>query len=165
MSLRELIVDIANKMSLQSKINEDLKKAQKEKDVKTISVLRLLNSAIKNLMIEKKVEKEAELEDAEIEKLIKTQIKQLKDAVKDFIAGGREDLAEATRAEMDILNEYLPEGLNEEEVRKIVKSQIAEFDDATSNNFGQIMGRVMKEIAGRAEGDAVKKIIEEELSK
>ena len=163
--MKKHTVVIAKKMSLQSKINEDLKAALKEKDERKISVLRLLNSAIKNLLIEKRLEKEAELEDSEIEKLIKTQIKQLKDAVADFVAGGRRDLVESNRAEIDILSEYLPEGLSEEEIKSVIKSKIEEIGEVTGKDFGKIMGSVMKEIGGRAEGDAVKRLIEEELSK
>lgn len=163
--MKKHTVAIAKKMSLQSKINDDLRAALKKKDEKKISVLRLLNSAIKNLLIEKKLEKEAELEDSEVEKLIRTQIKQLKDAVADFIAGGRKDLAESNRAEIDILSEYLPEGLSEEEIKSIIKSKIEEIGEAIGKDFGRIMGAAMKEIGGRAEGDEVKRLIEEELSK
>ena len=151
-------------MSLQSKISEDLREAMKAKEEQRLSTLRLLSAAIKNQMIAKGAEKESELDDPEVLKIIKSQIKQLKDAIVDFESAGRNELAEANKKEIELLGVYLPEEMSEEELRKIVESKVAEFGEVTSNDFGKVMGVVMKEVGDRADGGMVKKVVQELLS-
>lgn len=151
-------------MTLQSKINEDLREAMKAKEKQRLSTLRLLSSAIKNQMIEKGVEKDSELDDLEIVKIIKSQIKQLKDAMADFESAGRKDLVEANKEEIELLGVYLPEEMDEEELRIIIEKKVSEFGEVTPSDFGKVMGVVMKEIGDRADGGLVKKLVQELLS-
>jgi hypothetical protein len=151
-------------MSLQTKINKDLIEAQREKEEKKISVLRFLNSAIKNLLIDKKMEKDAQLEDSEVEKIIKSQIKQLKDAMADFEKAGRDDLAKANKEEMAILENYLPEQMSESQVKEIIDNKMKEFGEVTKSDFGKLMGAVMKDCGGQADGEMVKRLVEQALS-
>jgi len=151
-------------MSLQSKINQDIIEALKAKDEEKLSTLRLLSAAMKNLAIEKGLEKDAELEDADAAKVVKSQIKQLKDAMADFEKAGRDDLASQNTKEINLLSEYLPEEMGEDELRKIVEQKINELGDVTTQDFGKVMGAVMKEVGDRADGAMVKKLVQELLA-
>jgi len=151
-------------MSLQSKINQDIIEALKAKDEEKLSTLRLLSAAMKNLAIEKGLEKDAELEDADAAKVVKSQIKQLKDAMADFEKAGRDDLASQNKKEINLLSEYLPEEMGEDELRKIVEQKINELGDVTTQDFGKVMGAVMKEVGDRADGAMVKKLVQELLA-
>ncbi|NIT72210.1 MAG: GatB/YqeY domain-containing protein [Phycisphaerae bacterium] len=149
---------------MQSKINQDIIEALKAKDEEKLSTLRLLSAAMKNLAIEKGLEKDAELEDADAAKVVKSQIKQLKDAMADFEKAGRDDLASQNKKEIGFLSEYLPEEMGEDELRKIVKQKINEFGEPTAQDFGKVMGAVMKEVGDRADGAMVKRLVQELLA-
>ena len=136
----------------------------KAKEEQKLSTLRLLSSAIKNQIIEKGADKESELDDPDVVKIIKSQIKQLKDAMVDFEKAGRTELAEANKKEIELLGVYLPEEISEEELRKIVEQKVSELGEVTSNDFGKVMGVVMKEVGDRADGGMVKKVVQELLS-
>lgn len=151
-------------MSLHEKINQGLAAALKEKNEERLSTLRFLNSAIKNAIIAQKLDRSAALPDDEVMKIIKTQVKQLKEAMAEFKTGGREDLVAKNQNEIGILSVYLPEGMGEEELRKIIKNKISEAGEATAADFGRIMGAVMKETGGRADGGTVKRLVEEGLA-
>jgi len=165
MILKKHIDVIVKNMSLEKKINEDLKEAMKSKDEERVSSLRLLNSAIKNKLIEKKEEKEKGLDDGEVVKIVKYQIKQLRDAAGEFEKAGRDDLVKQNNKEIEILSVYLPEEMPEDAVRAIVKSKISELGEVSSADFGKVMGLVMKETGDAADGALVKKIVQEELNK
>jgi len=165
MILKKHIDVIVKNMSLEKKINEDLKEAMKSKDEERVSSLRLLNSAIKNKLIEKKEEKEKGLDDGEVVKIVKYQIKQLRDAAGEFEKAGRDDLVKQNNKEIEILSVYLPEEMSEDAVRAIVKSKISELGEVSSADFGKVMGLVMKETGDAADGALVKKIVQEELNK
>ena len=161
-------------MSLKDKINEDIKLAIKGGLNDEVSTLRFLNSAIKNKELEKRnrLSKEkkslaeliklSELTDEEIVGVISGEIKKRKESIAQYEKGNREDLAKKEATELEILKKYVPEGIPEEELRSLIKKKIAEMD---IKDFGKIMGSMMTEIKGRAEGDTVKRIIEEELIK
>jgi len=152
-------------MSLEKKIKQDLTEAMKLKDEERVSSLRLLASAIKNKAIEKGVKKDEEIGDAEVIKILKSQIKQLRDAAEDFAKAGREDLVEKNKRETDLLSQYLPEEMSADAIREIVKKKISEIGDVSSSDFGKIMGLVMKETGDAADGSVVKKIVQEEINK
>lgn len=145
-------------MNLEEKISKDLKQAIKSKDILCLSVLRLLIAVIKNAEISKKKKQEG-LTDQEIVELIASEIKKRKEAIEQFKKGGRFDLVEQETKELKILEKYLPEQMTEQELRKLVK-QVIEQGPA---NFGQVMGKVMKEVKARAEGKQVVKIVQEEI--
>jgi uncharacterized protein YqeY len=151
-------------MSLQSKINQHITEALKSKDEEKLSTLRLLSAAMKNLAIEKGLEKDAELEDADAVKVVKSQIKQLKDAIADFEKAGRDDLVSKNKKEIGFLSEYLPEEMGEEELRQIIEQKISELGDVTVKDFGRVMGEVMKEVGDRADGAMVKRLVQELLA-
>jgi len=162
-------------MNLKDTINEDIKSAMKSGLNDEASALRFLNSVIKNKELEKRnrlskegrplaeLEKLSELADEEVINVILGEIKKRKESIAQYKKGGREDLAKKEAAELEILKKYVPEEMPEGELRSIIKKKITEIDGATMKDFGKIMGLVMAEVKGRAEGGAVKKIIEEEL--
>lgn len=149
-------------MLLKEKINSDLKEALKAGNAEKRDTLRFIVSAIKNAEIEK-IKKEEGLNDEEVIEVVSRQIKQRKDSVEQYEKGNRLDLAEKENKEIEILLKYLPEQLSEEEIRKEVKKTILQIG-ASSANFGKIMGEAMRNLKGKADGNAVKKILQEELS-
>lgn len=165
MTSKELIGVTVKNMSLEKKINEDLREAMKSKDEERVSSLRLLNSAIKNKSIEKGGDKEKEIGDAEVVKIVKSQIKQLRDAAADFEKAGRGDLVDQNKKEIEILSVYLPEEMSEGAIREIVKKNIAELGEVSPSDFGRVIGMVMKETGDAADGSVVKKIVEEEINR
>ena len=162
-------------MNLKGIINEDIKSAMKSGLNDEASALRFLNSVIKNKELEKRnrlskegrplaeLEKLSELIDEEVINVILGEIKKRKESIAQYKKGGREDLAKKEAAELEILKKYVPEEMPEGELRSIIRKKITEIDGATMKDFGKIMGLVMAEVKGRAEGGAVKKIIEEEI--
>lgn len=149
-------------MLLKEKINSDLKEALKAGNAEKRDTLRFIVSAIKNAEIEK-IKKEEGLNDEEVIEVVSRQIKQRKDSVEQYKKGNRPDLAEKENKEIEILLKYLPKQLSEEEIRKEVKKTILQMG-ASSDNFGKIMGETMRNLKGKADGNAVKKILQEELS-
>ncbi len=140
-------------MTLVQTILEAQKEAMKKKDVETLSILRVLSSAIKN----EQIEKQRELADIEAQQVITRQVKQLKDALNDFEKAQRTDLIEKTKKEVELLSAYLPQQLSDEELKAIIV-RVIEANQATEP--GRMMGPVMKEIAGRADGNRVKAMLE-----
>lgn len=149
-------------MNLKEKITADLKDAMRSGDTKKRDTLRLLDSAIKNTEIEKK-KRETGLSDEEIIEVVARSIKQRKDSVAQYEAGGRPELAENEKAEIEILSVYMPEQMSEEKIREAVKEIIAATGMTSKADMGKVMGQAMGKLKGQADGNAVKKIVEEEL--
>ena len=149
-------------MSLKEKITADLKDAMKSGDAKKRDTLRLLDSAIKNTEIEKK-KRETGLSDEEIIEVVARSIKQRKDSVSQYEAGGRPELAENEKAEIEILSVYMPEQMSEEKIREAVKEIIVATGMTSKADMGKVMGQAMGKLKGQADGNVVKKIVEEEL--
>ncbi len=157
-------------MNLKDTINEDIKSAIKSGLNDEVSALRFLNSVIKNKELEKRnrlskegrplaeLEKLSELIDEEVVNVILGEIKKRKESIAQYEKGGRKDLAKKEAAELEILKKYVPEEMSEEELRTLIKNKVAGQKD-----FGKAMGMVMAEVKGRADGAAVKRIIEEEM--
>lgn len=149
---------------LKQKILDDLKAAMKAGDTAKRDALRMLDSMIKNVEIEKQ-KRESGLSDEEIQEVISRAVKQRKDAVAQYTTGGRADLAEKENKEIEILTAYLPEQMSEDAVREIVKSAISQTGATGMSDIGKVMGPVMAKLKGQADGNLVKKIVEEELGK
>ncbi len=146
-------------MSLKEQIKSELIIAMKAKDEFNLSVLRLVNSAIKN----KEIDLGHELSDEEIISVIRTMVKQGKDALADFKVGNRNDLVEKQEKEIKFLEKYLPQALSLEEVEKICAEAIQESGAITLADMGKVMGLTMKKIAGRADGSIVKEVVQKLL--
>lgn len=145
-------------MGLYQTLTDDLKQAMKAGDVFKRDTLRLLQSAVKNVAIDKR-QAPAELSDTEVEDVIKKLTKQRKDSIEQYVAGNREDLATQERAELELLSAYLPEAMPEAELQALVALALKEAGMTTKDKMGQAMGVVMKKVAGRASGDDVRRIV------
>ncbi|HCP08663.1 MAG TPA: glutamyl-tRNA amidotransferase [Candidatus Moranbacteria bacterium] len=149
-------------MLLKKQIFEDMKSAMKAGDAAKRDTLRMLDSMIKNVEIEK-MKREEGLSDPEVQEVIARAVKQRKDAIAQFESGGRPELAEKEQKEIEILMAYMPEQMSEEKVREIVKEVITATGAATKADIGKVMGQAMGKLKGQADGNLVKKIAEEEL--
>lgn len=142
------------------KIQNDLTAAMKNKDAFRVNLLRFLKSQIDSAAKDKL----ADLSDEEVVKVIAKRLKQSKDAQEKFIAGARPELAEAEKQEAEAISIYLPQQLSEEELRSIVKKVIAESGATSAKDFGRVMGAVVKQVKGQADGQKIKSLVEESLS-
>lgn len=148
-------------MNLKDKINEEIKAAMKSGDKIRLETIRSIRALI--LEFEKSgANKELTPED-EI-KLLNAAAKKRKDAIEIYEKAGKTDLAEKEKAELNIIQEFLPKPLTDDEIREIAKRVIAETGATTKKDFGKVMPVVMKEVSGRADGKIVKSIIEELLA-
>jgi len=148
---------------LHQQIEAELKSALKSGEKEKTGILRFLISAIKNHQIEIKAKGEEYLKDEDIITVVKRQVKQRKDSIVEYEKGGRADLVEKEKAELAILENYLPMQISEEKIREVVKAKISELSITDKSGFGKLMGAVMAELKGQADGDVVKKVVEEEL--
>jgi uncharacterized protein YqeY len=141
------------------KLMDDLKSAMKEKDKLRVSTLRMIIAEMKNAQLEERGELS---EDRELS-VLTSYAKKRKESIKGYEQGGREDLAEKERKELEIVMAYLPEQVGEDEIRAEVKRIIAESGASGPGDMGKVMGPVMAKFKGRADGNAVKAIAIEEL--
>ena len=138
-------------MTLQEQLREDLKAAMRAGEAQKRDVIRFLESAVKNVAIEKR-KPVTELSDEEVLEVVRRSVKQRKDSIAQYTAGGREDLASTEQEEVVILQAYLPQGLDESVIRELVAQSLAESGVTEMKDFGRAMGAAMKLVAGRAEG-------------
>lgn len=148
-------------MSLQQRLNEDLKASIKGSDSLKTSVLRMLKAAIKN----KEIEKRKELSDEEITSVISTLVKQRRESIEIFSKGGREDLALKESKEVEILQSYLPRQLSSEEVDRIILEAINESSAEGVKDIGKVMRIIMPRIKGAVNGKFVNQRVREILEK
>lgn len=141
-------------MSLNAKIDSDLKEAMKAKDQVRLDCLRMLKTSVKN----KQVEKGRALTDEEIQAVASSLLRKGKEAAESFRAGGREDLALKEEAEARILYQFLPGQLTPEEVESTIKEIITDLSAAGPRDLGRVMKTAMARMAGRAEGKEVSEI-------
>ena len=143
-------------MALYQTIGEDLKQAMKSGDSFRRDTLRLLQSAIKNVAIEKRQATET-LSQEEIEAVLRRLTKQRKDSIAQYQAGARLDLAEKEQAEHDLLVAYLPQAMGEVELMALVRETLVAGGFTAKSQMGQAMGAVMKKVGVRSSGDDVRK--------
>lgn len=146
-------------MSLLEKLNQDLKEAMKAKDETRKRVLRLALSAVK--LVE--VEKQEELDDAAVIGVLQKEAKSRQETIEDAKKAERPDLIEIAKAEMAILEEYLPEGLSPEELETLIKEVIAEVGATSMADMGKVMGAIMPKVQGRADGGQVNQLVRQLL--
>ncbi len=147
-------------MSLNDRLNEDMKQAMKNKDKLKLSVIRMVRSAIKNAEIESK----STLSDDEIITVLNRELKQRRDSLQEFKNAGREDLVEGLLAEIEILHQYLPEQLSEQELKDIIQSVINEVGATSKKDMGKVMGALIPKINGRADGKLASQLVQEYLN-
>ncbi|HVF72480.1 MAG TPA: GatB/YqeY domain-containing protein [Chthoniobacterales bacterium] len=148
-------------MSLQERIDSDLKDAMRAKDTARLGVLRMLKSAMKYGEIEKSAD--AGLDDATAFQVIRKQVKQRQDSIESFEKGGRPELAARETEELEILNSYLPKGLSPEELSALVGETIAETGATSRAQMGAVMKALQAKVAGRADGKAISQEVQRQL--
>ncbi len=142
----------------------DLKEAMKNKDKDRLRVLRSLKSNLLEREINERKGGKAELNDEQAIEVLMKAAKQRKESIEQFEEGGRDDLVASEKEELEVIESYLPEMLSEDEVRDIARDKIDELGAEDMSDMGQVMGALMQELKGKAEGSVVSKVVKEELS-
>jgi len=150
-------------MSLSQQIDNDLKDAMRAKDSAKLGVVRILKSAVKNAAIEKGGA-DAQLDDPEIISVIRKQIKQRQDSIESFEKAGRNELAAGEKAEIAILEGYLPKALSPEELTALVAAAIAESGATSRKEMGAVMKIASAKAAGQADGRALSAEVQKQLA-
>jgi len=148
---------------LKQQLQDELKQSMLAKDSEKTSVLRLLLSAVGYFEIQKGGAG-YEASDEDVMTVIEKEAKQRRDSIEQFEKGGRQDLADKEKKELEMLQKYLPEQLSEEEIRNFVKEAIQTTGASTQQDLGKVMGALMPKTKGKADGTLVSKIVREELS-
>jgi hypothetical protein len=150
-------------MTLSQRIDSDLKEAMRAKDAAKLGVLRMLKSAMKYGAIEKSGA-DAELSDADAVQVIRKQAKQRQDSIDSFEKGGRPELVAKEKAELVILNSYLPQQMSADELAKVVRQTIVEVGATSKTQMGAVMKALQAKVAGRADGKALSTEVTRQLS-
>jgi uncharacterized protein len=150
-------------MTLQDRIDSDLKDSMRAKDAARLGVLRMLKSALKYSEIEKSGP-DSQLDDAEAAKVIRKQVKQRQDSIESFEKGGRQELAAKEKEELAILQAYLPQGLSADELTNIVRETIGEVGATSKAQMGAVMKALQVKVAGRADGRMLSQEVQRQLS-
>ena len=137
-------------MSLSEKITSDIKDAMRAKDSTKLAVLRSLKTALTNYTIER-YGADGELEASEDIGVVRTAIKQRQDSIEKFEAAGRNELAEQEKLEADILEEYLPTAMSEDEISKLIEDTIQEVGASSRKDMGQVMKSLQNKTQGRVD--------------
>ncbi len=148
-------------MSLKDQITEDMKTAMRAKETERLGTLRLLLAAIK----QKEVDERITLDDGAIVTVVEKAIKQRKDAVSQYEAANRQDLADKEKFEMEVLTQYMPKALSTDEVQAIIVATVTELGAAGPGDMGKVMAAVKTQLAGRADMSAVSGLVKAALVK
>lgn len=148
-------------MSMRETLNADLKEAMKNKNVVLRDVIRLISTALKNAEIEKM----SPLSEQEEQAVLQKMAKQRRDSIAAYETGGRDDLVQAEREELKVIEGYLPQQMSEDEVRAVVQATITSAGVTDIKDMGKVMGPLMGQLRGKADGALVQRIAREELSR
>jgi uncharacterized protein len=151
-------------MSLKEQLLSDIKAAMKAKEADTLRVLRSLKARLMEKEISERQGGEASLSDEQAIEVLMKAAKQRRESIDQFEKGGREDLAETEKKELAIIESYLPKMMNKEEVREAVRKKIDELGASGMGDMGKVMGALMKDLKGKAEGSLISSIVKDELS-
>jgi uncharacterized protein YqeY len=143
-------------MSLLDTLRKDMFTATKDGDADRANILKMVMASCKNYEIE--IGKE--LDDQEIEKILRKEEKKVKDSIDQFTKMGRTDLVEKEQKQLQVIQSYLPELMSDEEITNIIKVKMQELGIVGKHDMGRLMGIVMKELNGKADGVVVKGIVE-----
>jgi uncharacterized protein YqeY len=148
-------------MSLKEKLSEDMKAAMRAKESDKLATIRLINAAIK----QREVDERIELGDDQVLSVIEKMIKQRKDSITQFEAGGRQDLADKEKAEIVVLAAYMPAQMSDAEVQAEVAAAIAQSGASGPQDMGKVMAVLKPKLAGRADMTAVSGLVKAALAK
>lgn len=145
--------------TLKERLSETIKTAMKSGDKDTLTYARTLHAAIRK----KEIDDRIDADDALIQKIVSTAMKQRQDSIAQFKQGGREDLVAKEEAELKFLLSYMPAQMSEAEVRSIVEASIAEAGATSAKDMGKVMKVLMPKVQGKADGALVQRIVKEKL--
>jgi hypothetical protein len=147
-------------MSLEERLVEEMKQAMKSNDKLRLSTIRMIRSGLKN----KEIELRKKLEDEDILKVIQVLVRKGEESVEQFQTGGRMDLVEKEKREIEILKSFLPQPLSHEEILKVIDQSIQETQASSPKDIGKVMKSVIPKIGGKADGKLINQLVKERLS-
>ena len=147
-------------MGLKQQLTDDMKAAMKAGEKDRLAVIRLINAAIK----QKEVDERVEMDDARVLAVLEKMVKQRKDSIEQYDKAGRDDLAAVERAEMAIIDTYLPAKMGEAEIRAAIEAAISETGATGPADMGKLMGVLKPRLAGQADMGEVSKLIKQRLA-
>ncbi|HZU41833.1 MAG TPA: GatB/YqeY domain-containing protein [Terriglobales bacterium] len=151
-------------MSIPEQIQKDMTEAMKARDERRLSALRMVKTALKN----REIDKRAPLDDKEALQVLSTLVKQRKDSIEQFTKGGRTELADKEKAELALIESYMPKAVGDDEIVSTVRATIAEMGSPTIKDMGTVMKAVMAKFSAtgaRVDGKLVSDTVKKELSK
>lgn len=148
-------------MTLKEKLNTDVKEAMRSGDKELRDTLRLILAAIK----QEEIDRQTTLDDAGVQAVLTKQAKQRRESIADYEKAGRPELAEEERRQLVIIESYLPEMMGREEIEKLAAQTIAEVNASDIKDMGKVMGRLMPQVKGKADGRIVNEVVRSLLSK
>ena len=146
-------------MALRDKLEEDIKDSMRNRDQARVDALRFLKFAVQ--AVEK--EQKKDLDDAAMVVVVTKQASDRRDSIKAFQDGGREEMAAKEAAELKVLEEYLPPQMTPEEITQLIKDTASEVGAASPNDKGKLMGKLMPQVRGKADGNVVNQMVSEYL--
>jgi uncharacterized protein YqeY len=149
-------------MSLKETINNDIKNAMLKKETQRLETLRMVKAKLLEKEVEKRVTPEGMTEEDEMQVLLSS-AKMRKEAIEEFDKAGRRDLADKERAELEIIQEYLPKQMSNDDIAKVIDDLASKLGVQGQKDFGKLMGAAMKELRGKAEGKDVQDIVKAKL--
>jgi uncharacterized protein YqeY len=147
-------------MSLEERLNEEMKQAMKSSDKLRLSTIRMIRSAVKN----REIEQRKRLEDDDIAKVIQGMVRKGEESVDQFQIGGRQDLVEKEKKEIEILKSFLPQPISHEEILRIIDQSIEETQASSMKDLGKVMKSIMPKLGGKADGKLINQLVKERLS-
>lgn len=148
-------------MSLQERLTDDMKQAMRAKQKDRLTTIRMVKASLQNEAI--KLGRQDLTEEEELT-VLNREMKQRRDSLREFESAGREDLASKVAKEIVVLEAYMPEQLSEDEVTAIVQAAIAQTNAAAPSDMGKVMGVVMPQVKGKADGGLVNRIVKQQLT-
>ena len=145
--------------TLKTKLEDDLKRAMRERNAQRRDVIRYIRSEIRN----QEIRLQRDLEDDDAIQVLSRQAQQRRDSIDAFQSANRQDLVEKERAELEIITEYLPRQMGEDEIRALVAQTVAETGATGPRDMGKVMSAIMPQVRGRAEGRQVSALVSERL--
>jgi uncharacterized protein YqeY len=147
-------------MSLEERLTDEMKQAMKSSDKLRLSTIRMIRSAVKN----KEIELRKKLDDEEIQRVIQGMVRKGEESVEQFQSGGRMDLVEKEKKEIEILKSFLPQPIGQEEIIRIIDQSIGETQASSLKDLGKVMKSVMPKLGGKVDGRLINQLVKERLS-
>ena len=148
-------------MALKDRINQDMKDAMRAKDAERLTAIRMLMASVQR----REVDERTTLDDSQVMAVIEKMVKQSRDAVDQFLGGGRQDLADKENAQIAVWKAYLPEPLSDAEIERLVTQAITETGATSAKDMGKVVGRVKAQVQGRADMGKVSGLIKDKLAR